>query len=152
MSTVGVSANRLEIMQIAKAVAEEKAIDRSIVIEAMQEAIEKAAKSRYGQEHDIRAVIDHETGEQSLWRIQTVVADDEIEDPAQQITLKDAKKIDAALELGDEIKEELPPFDFGRVAAQTAKQVIMQKVRDAERQRQYDEYKDREGEVTNGIV
>ena len=152
MSNVGVSANRLEIMQIAKAVAEEKAIDRAIVIEAMQEAIEKAAKSRYGQEHDIRALIDHDTGEQTLWRVQTVVADDEIEDPAQQLTLKDAKKIDASLELGDEIKEELPPFDFGRVAAQTAKQVIMQKVRDAERQRQFDEYKDREGEIINGIV
>ena len=152
MSNVGVSANRLEIMQIAKAVAEEKAIDRAIVIEAMQEAIEKAAKSRYGQEHDIRAIIDHETGEQSLWRIQTVVNPEDIEDPAQQISLADAKKIDADLELGDEIKEELPPFDFGRVAAQTAKQVIMQKVRDAERQRQFDEYKDREGEIINGIV
>ena len=152
MSTVGISANRLEIMQIAKAVAEEKAIDRSIVIEAMQEAIEKAAKSRYGQEHDIRARIDQDTGEQSLWRIQTVVADDVIDDAAQQIRLSDAQKIDSALGLGDEIKEELPPFDFGRVAAQTAKQVIMQKVRDAERQRQFDEYKDREGEIINGIV
>ena len=152
MSTVGVSANRLEIMQIAKAVAEEKSIDRSIVIEAMQEAIEKAAKSRYGQEHDIRARIDQETGEQSLWRVQTVVADDEVVDAAQQIRLSDAKKIDSTLELGDEITEELPPFDFGRVAAQTAKQVIMQKVRDAERQRQFDEYKDREGEIINGIV
>ena len=128
MSTVGVSANRLEILQIAKAVAEEKAIDKSIVIEAMQEAIEKAAKSRYGQDHDIRAIIDPETGEQSLWRIQTVVADADIEDEVQQLTLTDAKKLDADLEIGDEIKEELPPFDFGRVAAQTAKQVIMQKV------------------------
>ena len=152
MSTVGVSANRLEILQIAKAVAEEKAIDKSIVIEAMQEAIEKAAKSRYGQDHDIRAIIDPETGEQSLWRIQTVVEDAEIEDEVQQITLTDAKKLDASLELGDEIKEELPPFDFGRVAAQTAKQVIMQKVRDAERERQYNEYKDREGEIINGVV
>lgn len=152
MSTIGVSANRLEILQIAKAVAEEKAIDKAIVIEAMQEAIEKAAKSRYGQEHDIRAVIDAETGEQSLWRIQTVVDDAEIEDETQQITLSDAKKLDPELEVGDEIKEELPPFDFGRVAAQTAKQVIMQKVRDAERERQYEEYKDREGEIINGIV
>jgi len=152
MSTVGVSANRLEILQIAKAVAEEKAIDRSIVIEAMQEAIEKAAKSRYGQEHDIRAFIDPETGEQSLWRVQTVMADDEVEDAAQQIRLSDALKIQADLQAGDEIKEALPPFDFGRVAAQTAKQVIMQKVRDAERQRQFDEYKDREGEIINGIV
>ncbi|MEQ8558430.1 MAG: transcription termination factor NusA [Henriciella sp.] len=152
MSAVGVSANRLEILQIAKAVAEEKAIDRNIVIEAMQEAIEKAAKSRYGQEHDIRALIDADTGEQTLWRIQTVVADDEVEDPAQQISLTDAKKIDDTLEVGGEIKEELPPFDFGRVAAQTAKQVIMQKVRDAERERQYGEYKDRVGEIINGIV
>ncbi|MEO0466006.1 MAG: transcription termination factor NusA [Pseudomonadota bacterium] len=152
MSTVGVSANRLEILQIAKAVAEEKAIDKAIVIDAMQEAIEKAAKSRYGQEHDIRALIDPETGEQSLWRIQTVVSDADIEDETQQITLTDAQKIDEELGLGDEIKEELPPFDFGRVAAQTAKQVIMQKVRDAERERQFEEYKDREGEIINGIV
>ncbi|MEO1642951.1 MAG: transcription termination/antitermination protein NusA, partial [Pseudomonadota bacterium] len=152
MSNVGVSANRLEILQIAKAVAEEKAIDKSIVIEAMQEAIEKAAKSRYGQEHDIRAIIDEDSGEQSLWRVQTVVGDDEVEDNDQQLRITDAKKIDPSLELGDEIKEELPPFDFGRVAAQTAKQVIMQKVRDAERQRQYDEYAHREGEIINGIV
>ena len=152
MSTVGVSANRLEILQIAKAVAEEKSIDRGIVIGAMQEAIEKAAKSRYGQEHDIRAEIDADTGEQTLWRVQTVVADDEVEDPAQQIALSEAKKIDASYEVGSEITEELPPFDFGRVAAQTAKQVIMQKVRDAERERQYDEYKDRVGEIINGIV
>ncbi|MEL6567417.1 MAG: transcription termination factor NusA [Pseudomonadota bacterium] len=152
MSTVGVSANRLEILQIAKAVAEEKAIDKTIVIEAMQEAIEKAAKSRYGQEHDIRALIDPETGEQTLMRVQTVVADVDIEDETQQITITDAQKIDADLEIGDEITEELPPFDFGRVAAQTAKQVIMQKVRDAERERQFNEFKDREGEIINGIV
>lgn len=152
MSTVGVSANRMEIMQIAKAVAEEKSIDKAIVIEAMEEAIEKAAKSRYGQEHDIRAHIDVETGEQTLWRIQTVVADADLEDPAIELALSDAKKIDSDLEIGCELKEELPPFDFGRVAAQTAKQVIMQKVRDAERDRQFSEYKDREGEVINGIV
>ncbi|MEQ3745402.1 MAG: transcription termination factor NusA [Henriciella sp.] len=152
MSTVGVSANRMEIMQIAKAVAEEKSIDKAIVIEAMEEAIEKAAKSRYGQEHDIRAHIDVETGEQTLWRIQTVVADADLEDPAIELALSDAKKIDSDLEIGGELKEELPPFDFGRVAAQTAKQVIMQKVRDAERDRQFNEYKDREGEVINGIV
>ncbi|WP_084395852.1 transcription termination factor NusA [Henriciella aquimarina] len=152
MSAVGVSANRLEILQIAKAVAEEKAIDRTIVIDAMQEAIEKAAKSRYGQEHDIRAHIDADTGEQTLWRVQTVVADDEVEDPAQQIALTEAQKLDGNYEIGSEIREELPPFDFGRVAAQTAKQVIMQKVRDAERERQYEEYKDRVGEIINGIV
>ena len=152
MNTIGVSANRLEILQIAKAVAEEKAIDQSIVIEAMQEAIEKAAKAKYGQEHDIRAKIDSTTGEQTLWRIQTVVADEEFEDESKELRLSEAKKIDADLVAGDELKEELPPFDFGRVAAQTAKQVIMQKVRDAERERQYNEYKDRVGEVISGVV
>ena len=152
MNTIGVSANRLEILQIAKAVAEEKAIDQSIVIEAMQEAIEKAAKAKYGQEHDIRAKIDSTTGEQTLWRIQTVVADEEFEDESKELRLSEAKKIDADLGAGDELKEELPPFDFGRVAAQTAKQVIMQKVRDAERERQYNEYKDRVGEVISGVV
>ena len=152
MSTVGVSANRLEILQIAKAVAEEKSIDQRIVIEAMQEAIEKAAKAKYGQEHDIRARIDPATGEQTLWRVQTVVADDSLEDEAKQLRLTEAKRIDAAMVIGSELTEELPPFDFGRVAAQTAKQVITQKVRDAERERQYNEYKDRVGEVINGIV
>lgn len=152
MSNIGVSANRLEILQIARAVAEEKGIDRNIVIEAMQEAIEKAAKSRYGQEHDIRAIIDTDSGEQSLWRVQTVIADDELEDAVQQMTLTEALKIDGELQPGDEIKEELPPFDFGRVAAQSAKQVIMQKVRDAERERQFNEFSPREGEVLNGIV
>ncbi len=152
MTTVGVSANRLEILQIAKAVAEEKSIDQRIVIEAMQEAIEKAAKAKYGQEHDIRARIDPATGEQTLWRVQTVVADDSLEDEAKQLRLTEAKRIDAALVIGSELTEELPPFDFGRVAAQTAKQVITQKVRDAERERQYNEYKDRVGEVINGIV
>lgn len=152
MSAIGVSANRLEILQIAKAVAEEKSIDQRIVIEAMQEAIEKAAKAKYGQEHDIRAKIDAVTGEQTLWRIQTVVTDEEFEDEAKQLRLSEAKKIDASLEAGSELKEELPPFDFGRVAAQTAKQVITQKVRDAERERQYNEYKDRVGEIVSGIV
>ncbi|KCZ49609.1 MULTISPECIES: transcription termination factor NusA [unclassified Hyphomonas] len=152
MSAIGVSANRLEILQIAKAVAEEKSIDQSIVIEAMQEAIEKAAKAKYGQEHDIRATIDPVTGEQTLLRVLTVVPDEEFEDEAKQLRLAEAKKIDASLEIGSELTEELPPFDFGRVAAQTAKQVIMQKVRDAERERQYNEYKDRVGEVISGVV
>jgi transcription termination/antitermination protein NusA len=152
MNTIGISANRQEILQIAKAVAEEKAIHQSIVIEAMQEAIEKAAKARYGQEQDIRARIDPQTGEQRLFRVQTVVADEAFENFSKEIRLSEAKKIDASHQPGDEIKEELPPFDFGRVAAQTAKQVIMQKVRDAERERQYNEYKDRAGEIINGIV
>ncbi len=152
MNTIGVSANRQEILQIAKAVAEEKAIHQSIVIEAMQEAIEKAAKARYGQEQDIRAKIDQQTGEQRLFRVQTVVADAALENFTKEISLTEARKIDPGHQPGDEIREELPPFDFGRVAAQTAKQVIMQKVRDAERERQYSEYKDRVGEIINGIV
>ncbi|MCA8904007.1 MAG: transcription termination/antitermination protein NusA [Hyphomonas sp.] len=152
MSAIGVSANRLEILQIAKAVAEEKSIDQKIVIEAMQEAIEKAAKAKYGQEHDIRAMIDPMTGEQTLLRVLTVVTDEEFEDEAKQLRLVEAKKIDPSLEIGSELTEELPPFDFGRVAAQTAKQVIMQKVRDAERERQYNEYKDRVGEIISGVV
>ncbi|MGH1422403.1 MAG: transcription termination factor NusA [Hyphomonas sp.] len=152
MSTIGVSANRLEILQIAKAVAEEKSIDQNIVIEAMEEAIEKAAKAKYGQEHDIRARIDPVTGEQTLLRVQTVVDEEEFEDEAKQLRLAEAQRIDDTLNIGDELTEELPPFDFGRVAAQTAKQVIMQKVRDAERDRQYNEYKDRVGEVITGLV
>ncbi|MEM6626938.1 MAG: transcription termination factor NusA [Pseudomonadota bacterium] len=147
---MGVSANKLEILQIANAVAQEKSIDKAIVLDAMEEAIQKAARSRYGLEHDIRAEIDPVTGETTLWRVQTVV--EEVEDVAQQLTLEDAQKLEPEAEIGTEFKEELPPFEFGRVAAQTAKQVITQKVRDAERDRQYDEFKDRAGEILNGIV
>ncbi len=148
--TAAVSANRLEILQIANAVAQEKSIDKGIVLEAMEEAIEKAARSRYGLEHDIRAEIDPETGETQLWRVQTVV--EEVDNSITQMSLADAQKIDAEAEVGHEFREELPPFEFGRVAAQTAKQVITQKVRDAERERQYNDFKDRVGEIINGIV
>ena len=150
MSTIGVSANRLEILQIANAVAAEKQIDRMIVLEAMEEAIQKAARSRYGQEHDIRVEIDPNSGETSIWRVLTVV--DEVEDPAQQLTLAEGQDRDGDAEVGTEFREELPQFEFGRVAAQTAKQVITGKVREAERDRQFDEFKDREGEVINAIV
>jgi N utilization substance protein A len=150
MATVGVSANRLEILQIANAVAQEKSIDKRIVLDAMEEAIQKAARSRYGLEHDIRAEINADTGETRLWRVQTVV--EAVENPVTQISLADAKKIDAEAEVGNELREELPPFEFGRVAAQTAKQVITGKVREAERARQYNDFKDRVGEIINGIV
>src|SRR5689334_16865842 len=150
MATGAVSANRLEILQIANAVAAEKSIDKRIVLEAMEEAIQKAARSRYGLEHDIRAEINADTGEQRLWRVQTVV--ETIENPVTQISVADAKKIDPEAEVGHELREELPPFDFGRVAAQTAKQVITGKVREAERSRQYNEFKDRVGEIINGTV
>jgi N utilization substance protein A len=150
MATVGVSANRLEILQIANAVAQEKAIDKRIVLDAMEEAIQKAARSRYGLEHDIRAEINADTGETRLWRVQTVV--ETVENPVTQLSLADAKAIDSDAEIGNELREELPPFEFGRVAAQTAKQVITGKVREAERARQYNDFKDRVGEIINGIV
>jgi N utilization substance protein A len=150
MATGAVSANRLEILQIANAVAAEKSIDKRIVLEAMEEAIQKAARSRYGLEHDIRAEINPDSGETRLWRVQTIV--ETVENPVTQLTLADAKKMDSDAEIGNEFREELPPFEFGRVAAQTAKQVITGKVREAERARQYNDFKDRVGEIINGTV
>ncbi|MCJ9428260.1 transcription termination factor NusA [Kordiimonas marina] len=145
-----VSANRLELLQIADMVAREKAIDKDIVLEAMEEAIQKAARSRYGAENEIRAQIDKNTGDIRLFRVLEVVED--VENPAVEISLEDAREDKPDAEVGDYLASSLPPMDFGRIAAQTAKQVIVQKVRDAERQRQYDEYKDRVGEVITGIV
>jgi transcription termination/antitermination protein NusA len=149
---MAVSANRLELLQIADAVAREKVIDRGIVIAAMEDAIAKAARSRYGAETDVHAEIHPKTGELRLSRHLLVVEDDELENDAQQIPLSEARKRNPAAQVGDAISETLPPFDFGRVAAQSAKQVIVQKVREAERERQYEEYKDRIGEVINGVV
>ncbi|MEL6947092.1 MAG: transcription termination factor NusA [Pseudomonadota bacterium] len=147
---MAVSANRLELMQIAEAVAREKVIDKKIVLDAMADAIEKAAKSRYGLETNIRADINDKTGEIKLQRLLEVV--DEVEDFDTQIDLAGAKKKNDAAKIGDHIGELLPPMDFGRVAAQSAKQVIVQKVRDAERDRQFEEFKDRVGEIINGTV
>ena len=150
MAQAGISANRLELLQIADSVAREKSIDRTIVIAAMEDAIQKAAKSRYGSENEIRAEISPETGEILLSRLLEIVETVTME--ATQISLKEARRRNKAAQLGDYIAEELPPLDFGRVAAQNAKQVIVQKVREAERERQYEEYKDRVGEIVNGIV
>jgi len=150
MSEVGVSANRLELLQIADAVAREKSIDREIVIGAMEDAVQKAAKSRYGSENEINAKIDPNTGEIRLMRVLEVV--EVVENDSTQITLEDARGREKNAELGDVLTEELPPLDFGRVAAQNAKQVIVQKVREAERERQFEEYKDRVGEIINGTV
>jgi N utilization substance protein A len=147
---IGVSANKLEILQIAKAVAQEKLIDESIVLEAIEEAIQKAARSRYGAELDIHCNIDPRTGEMRLTSRITVV--EEVENDTHQLTLEQARKTDPEAEIGTYYEEELPPIEFGRVASQTAKQVITQKVREAERARQYEEYKDRVGEIVNGIV
>ena len=147
---MAVSANRLELLQIADAVAREKSIDRMIVIESMQDAIEKAAKSRYGAETNVRAEINPRTGELRLWRLLEVV--EAVEDSAQQIGLKDAQARNGAAKLGDFVTEPLPPIEFGRIAAQSAKQVIVQKVRDAERDRMFEEYQSRIGEIVNGTV
>ncbi|WP_055047119.1 transcription termination factor NusA [Devosia sp. A16] len=147
---MAVSANRLELLQIADAVAREKSIDRMIVIESMQDAIEKAAKTRYGAETNVRAEINPKTGELRLWRLLEVV--EAVEEPSRQIELKYAKLKNDAAKLGDFLTEPLPPIEFGRIAAQSAKQVIVQKVRDAERDRMYEEYINRVGEIVNGTV
>ena len=145
-----VSANKLELLQIADAVAREKAIDRKIVLGAMEDAIAKAARSRYGSETEVRAEIDPKSGELHLSRHMLVV--EAVENPSFQISLEDARRRHPAAQIGDTIADPLPPLEYGRIAAQSAKQVIVQKVREAERDRQYDEYKDRIGDIVNGIV
>ncbi|HEY0439041.1 MAG TPA: transcription termination factor NusA [Xanthobacteraceae bacterium] len=145
-----VSANRLELLQIADAVAREKAIDRSIVIAAMEDAIAKAARSRYGAETDVHAEINSKTGELRLARHMLVV--ETVENSSNQISLEDARRRNPAAQIGDTIADALPPLEYGRIAAQSAKQVIVQKVREAERDRQYEEYKDRIGDIVNGVV
>ena len=150
MATAGISANRLELLQIADSVAREKTIDKKIVIEAMEEAIQKAAKARYGAENDIRCEIDPKTGESKLTRVLAVV--EEVENDSTQVNLADAQKRNPEAKIGDLIAETLPPLEFGRVAAQNAKQVIVQKVREAERDRQFSEFKDRIGDIANGTV
>src|SRR5499426_2391199 len=147
---MAVSANRLELLQIADAVAREKAIDRGIVIAAMEDAIAKAARSRYGAETDVHAEIEPKTGDLRLTRHMLVV--EAVENPSNQITLEEARKRHPAAQVGDTIADPLPPLEYGRIAAQSAKQVIVQKVREAERDRQYAEYKDRIGDIVNGIV
>ena len=148
MDTTALS--RTELLQVADAVAREKSIERDEVLEAMEQAISKAGRVKYGHEHDIRAEIDRKTGDIRLRRFREVA--DEVENEFTQLTLVDAQAHQPGIELGEFIVEDLPPIDLGRIAAQTAKQVIVQKVREAERQRQYQEYKDRVTEVVNGIV
>lgn len=145
-----VSANRLELLQIADAVAREKSINREVVLAAMADAIQKAARSRYGQETNIRAQINAKTGDIKLQRLLEVV--ESVEFPDSQIALAEAKALKADAEIGDFLTEALPPMDYGRIAAQSAKQVIVQKVREAERDQQYEEYKDRLGEIVSGTV
>src|SRR5499426_2218628 len=147
---MAVSANRLELLQIADAVAREKSIDRGIVISAMEDAIAKAARARYGSETDVHAEIDPKTGEMRLSRLLLVV--DQVENDAIHISVEDARRRNPAARVGDYIAEPLPPLEYGRIAAQSAKQVIVQKVREAERDRQYQEFKDRIGDIVNGVV
>src|SRR5438477_1960373 len=147
---IGIAANRLELLQIADAVAREKSIDKSVVIHAMEEAMQRAAKSRYGAENEIRVEIDPKTGETHISRYLHVV--DLVENDKIEISIADARRRNPAAQVGDIIAETLPPIEFSRIATQAAKQVIVQKVRDAERERQYEEYKDRVGEIVHGIV
>ncbi len=147
------SANQLELLQTAEAVAREKMIDPVLVVEAMEESLARAAKSRYGSEMDIRVKIDRKTGRATFTRVRTVVADDaEIENYQAQMTVTQAKQYLADPQPGDVYAEEVPPVELGRIAAQSAKQVILQKVREAERDRQYEEFKDRAGTIINGVV
>tara|TARA_R110000787_G_scaffold3981_6_gene15547 strand:- start:5052 stop:6668 length:1617 start_codon:yes stop_codon:yes gene_type:complete len=146
------SANQLELLQTAEAVAREKMIDPGLVIEAMEESLARAAKSRYGAEMDIRVAIDRKTGRATFTRVRTVVADEELENYQAEFTVAQAKEYLDNPEVGQQFVEEVPPVEMGRIAAQSAKQVILQKVREAERDRQYEEFKDRAGTIINGLV
>ena len=150
METTAPASGLADLIQVADAVAREKGIEREEVIEAMEMAIQKAGRSKYGHEFDIRAEVDRDTGEIQLARYIEVV--DEVENEATQLTLDEAKKTKSDAQVGEFLVDPLPPMDFGRIAAQTAKQVIVQRVREAERARQYTEYKDRVGEIVNGVV
>jgi N utilization substance protein A len=145
-----ISANKAELLAIATSVATEKMIDKAIVIEAMEEAIQKSARNRYGAENDIRAKLDPVTGDLRLWRVVEVV--EEVEDYFKQVDQKQADKLQPGSSIGDFIVDPLPPVDLGRIDAQSAKQVIFQKVRDAERERQFEEFKDRAGEIITGVI
>jgi N utilization substance protein A len=146
------SANQLELLQTAEAVAREKMIDPGLVVEAMEESLARAAKSRYGSEMDIRVEIDRKTGKATFTRVRTVVEDELLENYQAELTVEQAKQYMEAPEVGQQYVEEVPPVEMGRIAAQSAKQVILQKVREAERDRQYEEFKDRAGTIINGIV
>ncbi len=144
------SANQLELLQTAEAVAREKMIDPILVVEAMEESLARAAKSRYGSELDIRVHIDRKTGKATFTRVRTVV--EEVENHFTELTEKEAQEFKEGAVVGDEIIDEVPPVEMGRIAAQSAKQVILQKVREAERDRQFEEFKDRAGTIINGQV
>ncbi|MGI4730579.1 MAG: transcription termination factor NusA [Janthinobacterium lividum] len=149
-STGVATANRAELIAIANSVATEKMIDRAIVIEAMEDAIQRAAKNRYGAENDIRAKLDPTSGDLRLWRVVEVV--EAVDDYFKQVDVAQAEKLQPGAKVGDYIVDPLPPIEFGRIQAQASKQIIFQKVRDAERARQFEEFKDRQGEIITGVV
>ena len=149
---VDIAIARPELLQVADAVAREKMIEREEVLEAMEQAIQKAGRAKYGLEKDIRATIDRKDGRVKLERFTEVVEAEPVESEATQIPLRIAQKIKPGIQLGEFIVDPLPPIDFGRIAAQTAKQVIVQRVREVERKKQFEEYKDRVGEIINGTV
>ena len=144
------SANKIELLQIAESVAREKLIDPELVINALEETYARAAKSKYGAELDIRAFIDRKTGELTMQRIRTVV--EEVENSFQELTVEDAIIYKEDAVLGDQLIDEIPPVESGRIAAQSGKQVLLQNIRQAERERQYEEFKDRVGTIINGVV
>ena len=141
---------RPELLQIAEAVARDKSIEQTIVIEAMEQAIQSVAKKKYGQDLEVKASIDEKTGEIKINRVLHIV--NEIENSSSQISLEKGKEYDENAKLGDTIFDPLPPIDFGRVAAQTAKQVIVQRVKEADKERQYNEYQEKQGQIINGVV
>src|ERR1700747_2507437 len=145
-----IAANRTELLQIADAVARDKSIDKAVVLAAMEEAMQRAAKQHYGSENQIKVEIDPKTGETHVSRYLHVV--EQVENDKIEISLADARARNPAAQVASLMPEPLPPVDFNRINAQNAKQVIVQKVRDAERERQYEEYKDRIGEIIHGIV
>ena len=142
--------NRPELLLVADAVAREKSIERDDVLEAMEQAIQKAGRAKYGHEKDIRAVIDRKTGDVRLSRWTEIV--EVVENEETQIPVAISKKFAPEKEVGEYLIDPLPPIDFGRIAAQTAKQVIVQRVREFERAKQFNEFKDRVGEIINGVV
>ena len=146
--------DKLELLRIVDAVANEKSIDKELVIGSMESAIQKAALTKFGNDNNIEVVIDRESGDITIHKVLDIV--ENIEDPAREITLDDAKKIKSKnndeLKIGDKIFEELPQVDFGRIAAQSAKQVISTRVREAEKNRQYEDFIDKQGQILSGII
>ena len=142
--------DKLELLRIVDAVANEKSFDKELVIDSMESAIQKAALTKFGNENNIQVIIDRETGEIKIQKVLEIV--ENVEDPSREINLKDANKTNSNLKIGDKIFEELPQIDFGRIAAQSAKQVISTRVREAEKNRQYADFIDKQGQILSGII